>query len=74
MEKKFGWAIETFFFAKALLNRYHYSEIYSKDFEIYFLGTIFWLPRAKFCCKVVLLHLCRYYTASYTSCDPTTWS
>jgi hypothetical protein len=51
-----------FFFANAILNRYYNWINNSKNFEIYFLGTIFWLPRAKFCGEVVR---CTLYFASF---------
>ena len=69
--QKIWKAIDNFFFAIVLLNRYRYykGKSTSKNFRIYFLCTIFGLRRAKFCCKVVLLHSCRYYKAGYASCD-----
>jgi hypothetical protein len=39
---------------------------------VFFLGTIFVLRRANFCCVVVLLHLCTYYKAGNASCNPKT--
>ena len=42
----------------------------SKNFGILFLGTIFWLPHAKFCCIVVLLQLGRYYRAGKATGNP----
>ena len=38
-----------------------------------FLGTIFVLRRAKFCCVVVLLHFCSYYTAANASGGNIIW-
>ncbi len=41
------------------------KSLYEQEYDIkkisyFFLGTIFWLPHAKFCCIVVLLQLGRY--------------
>jgi hypothetical protein len=59
-----------FFLAKALLHRYYMWKNYSKNFGAIFLGTIFWLSRAKFCYKVVLCQFFRYHKAGKASCDP----
>ena len=53
-QKKIVWAIDNFFLAKVILNRYYKWKNISKNFGIYFLGTILGLRRAKFCCKVVI--------------------
>ena len=62
--------IDNFFFGQAILNRYYLWKNTSKNFGIFFLGTIFWLPHAKFCCIVVLLQLGRYYRAGKATGNP----
>jgi hypothetical protein len=48
-------------FAKALLHRYNYWKNYSKNFEIYFLGTIFYYPVPSFAAKS---YFCTYIGAT----------
>ncbi len=67
-------AIDNFFFAKALLNRYYMWKNTSKNSLIFFLGTIFLLPRAKFRCIIVLCQCFRYYKAAKAYGHPSTWS
>ncbi len=62
------------FFAKALLNRYYMWENTSKNSGVFFLRTIFWLPRAKFSCIIVLCQCFRYYKDGNASGHPLTWS